>query len=185
MRTKEKICPVNKSRVLLSKLRKLIHNPQKMFSPYVKEGSKVLEIGCGPGYFTLSLAKMVGSRGKVFALDLQEEMLNIVDARAKLEDVDSQIEKVLASASEFELGQKVDFVLLFYVIHEVPDPLAVFRKIYEHCHKDTRVYHTEPPIHVDKEKLKEYLQLAQEAGFVIEKRFGLLDKTAILRAKNV
>ncbi len=185
MRVKEDICPVGKSEMLLSKFRKLIHNPQRMFSPFVKQGCKVLEIGCGPGFFTLPLAKMVGNSGKVFALDLQEGMLEILQKRAKLAEVDRQIESVLSSASEFKLAEKVDFVLLFYVIHEVPNPLSVFRKIYEHCHQGTRVYYTEPPFHVDKGKFAEFLEIAQQAGFIVEKKFGILDKTAILRASHV
>ncbi len=183
MRDKNKVCPVEKSSFLLSKIRKLIHNPAKMFAGYLKEGYKVLEVGCGPGYFSLPLAKMVGRSGKLFALDLQEKMLEIVERRAQEAGLMGNIDKVLASATEFDLGQSVDFCLLFYVAHEIPQIELAWQNIHKHCRKGAKVYLVEPAFHVSKSEFAQTLRTAQEAGFVVEKRFGLWDRAAILSAE--
>ncbi|MBW1912872.1 MAG: methyltransferase type 11, partial [Deltaproteobacteria bacterium] len=58
------VCPPWIGYLLLSPLRKFFENPDKMFGPYVREGMTVMEPGCGMGYFTLPLARMVGPEGQ-------------------------------------------------------------------------------------------------------------------------
>jgi ubiquinone/menaquinone biosynthesis C-methylase UbiE len=52
-----------------------LQNPRKILGPYIKEGMTVLDVGCGPGFFSIELAQMVGKSGRVIASDLQEGML--------------------------------------------------------------------------------------------------------------
>ena len=63
-------------------LRRLIHDPEKILAPYVESGDAVLDVGCGMGYFSLGLAKLVGPEGKVIAADLQPQMLAGLKKRA-------------------------------------------------------------------------------------------------------
>ena len=93
------------------------------------------------------------------------------------------IDKVLASATEFDLGQSVDFCLLFYVAHEIPQIELAWQNIHKHCRKGAKVYLVEPAFHVSKSEFAQTLRTAQEAGFVVEKRFGLWDRAAILSAE--
>ena len=72
---KLRVCPVERAGSLDSKLRKWFQNPSKILAPFIKEGMKVLDVGCGPGFFSIEIAKMVGKNGKVFSADLQEGML--------------------------------------------------------------------------------------------------------------
>ena len=72
---KNRVCPVSIAGGLDNRLRRWIQNPRKILGPYVKEGMKVLDIGCGPGFFSIEMARLVGKSGKVIALDLQEGML--------------------------------------------------------------------------------------------------------------
>jgi len=58
----EKVCPVWVGYLLASPIRKLFQNPPKILSPYVENGMKVLDIGCVMGFFSLPLARMVGSK---------------------------------------------------------------------------------------------------------------------------
>ena len=58
------------------RVRKIIQDPKRIVKQYVKEGMKVLDIGCGPGFFSFEMAKMVGPDGKVVAADIQQEMLD-------------------------------------------------------------------------------------------------------------
>ena len=70
---KTKVCPVELSGSLDNKLRRWLQNPNKLLAPYLKSGMKVLDMGCGPGFFSIEIAKMIGSDGKVFSVDLQEK----------------------------------------------------------------------------------------------------------------
>ncbi len=73
-------------------LRKLIHNPKKMFKEYMREGMSVIDIGCGFGCFSIGLAKMVGKKGKVYSVDMQKGMLDRLMKRAQKAGVADIIE---------------------------------------------------------------------------------------------
>ena len=89
---KQRVCPVWVGYLLLNPLRKLLENPRKLFGAYVTDGMYVLEPGCGPGYFTLPLAEMVGPEGRVIGLDVQEKMLDIVRRRAQKAGLADRVE---------------------------------------------------------------------------------------------
>jgi ubiquinone/menaquinone biosynthesis C-methylase UbiE len=69
------VCPHRAAFILDNWIRRLFQNPVKIVGEYVKEGDTVIDFGCGPGFFSIPLARLVGEKGKVFAVDLQEEML--------------------------------------------------------------------------------------------------------------
>lgn len=79
----EHVCPWWMGFFLASPLRRLIQNPEKLLKPFIKEGMHILEIGPGMGFFTLPMAHMVGPVGKIFAVDVQQQMLDHLSARAK------------------------------------------------------------------------------------------------------
>ncbi len=54
------VCPAEFAGSLDNPLRRLIHNPRKILEPYIRKGMNVLDLGCGPGYFTGELARLVG-----------------------------------------------------------------------------------------------------------------------------
>ena len=114
-----RVCPVGLTWVLDNFFRRWIHNPRKIFNGLVKEGMTVLDVGCGPGVFSVAMADMVGKNGKVIAADLQDGMLEKV--KSKLNESNKAIIK-LHKCGEERIGvtEKVDFVLVFYVLHEVP-----------------------------------------------------------------
>lgn len=97
----------------------------------VKPGDVVCDMGCGNGFYTLKLAEMVGERGKVFAVDIQREMLGLLEARAKEEKI-SNIELVLGTVVDPKLPENaMDLVLLVDVYHEFSHPehmLTAIRK---------------------------------------------------------
>jgi ubiquinone/menaquinone biosynthesis C-methylase UbiE len=72
---KNHVCPVAIARFLDNRVRRWVQDPRKILSPYIKEGMTVLDIGCGPGFFTVDIARLVGKSGRVIAADLQEGML--------------------------------------------------------------------------------------------------------------
>jgi ubiquinone/menaquinone biosynthesis C-methylase UbiE len=97
----------------------------------VQPGQTVCDMGCGNGFYTLMLAKLVGENGKVYAVDIQREMLGMLEARAKDEKV-GNVETVLGTLVDPKLPAKsMDLVLLVDVYHEFSHPeqmLAAIRK---------------------------------------------------------
>ena len=77
------VCPPWLAGMLESPLRRAMHRPEKLLAGLVEPGMTVLDIGCGPGYFSLSMARPVGPQGRVIAADLQPEMLARVRAHAE------------------------------------------------------------------------------------------------------
>ena len=55
-----RVCPVEKADRLDTRIRRWLQNPQKILKPYIKEGMTVLDFGCGPGFFSVDMAQMVG-----------------------------------------------------------------------------------------------------------------------------
>lgn len=91
----------------------------------VKPGMTVCDLGCGNGYHTLPLAKMVGDEGKVLAVDIQPEMLRLLQARAE-EAGAKNIELILGKLHDPKLpAGKVDLILLVDVYHEFSHPVQM------------------------------------------------------------
>ena len=69
------VCPWWLGYLLASPLRRLLQDPVEIVKPYVEEGMTVLDVGCGMGFFSLPLANLVGEKGRVVCIDLQEKMI--------------------------------------------------------------------------------------------------------------
>jgi ubiquinone/menaquinone biosynthesis C-methylase UbiE len=97
----------------------------------VKPGEVVCDLGCGNGFYTLKLAQLVGHKGRVIAVDIQREMLEMLKERAADEKV-MNIEPVLGTLVDPRLPEaSIDLVLLVDVYHEFSHPeqmLAAIRK---------------------------------------------------------
>ena len=95
----------------LDPIRRLFEPPQRLIEPYVKKGQVVADLGCGSGYYTIPLAGLVGSEGKVYAVDLGK---NCVQALKKKTDKGGyrNVEAHASSASDlsFIKDKSVDFV---------------------------------------------------------------------------
>ncbi len=105
--------------------------PQKMLrSLEVKPGQQVCDFGCGNGYHTLQLASKVGPRGTVYAVDIQQEMLDLLQARAEPRGF-TNIQPVLATSTDPKLPQgKLDLLLMVDVYHELFEPEVILRAIH-------------------------------------------------------
>jgi ubiquinone/menaquinone biosynthesis C-methylase UbiE len=97
----------------------------------VQPGQTVCDMGCGNGFYTLKLAKLVGEQGRVYAVDIQREMLGLLEESAKDENFDN-VETVLGTVVDPKLPEaSMDLVLLVDVYHEFSHPeqmLAAIRK---------------------------------------------------------
>ena len=106
------VCPVKRAGALDSKLRKLVQNPQKILKPYIREGMTILDVGCGPGFFSVEIAKMLNGTGKVIAADVQEGMLAIIKGKIKGTPLEQRIELHQSSFENIGVAEKVDFFLV-------------------------------------------------------------------------
>ena len=97
----------------------------------VKQGMTICDMGCGNGFYTLQLAKMTGETGRVYAVDIQPEMLKLLKRRADEQNV-RNIAPVLGTFTDPKLPKgKIDLILLVDVYHEFshPEPmLAAMRE---------------------------------------------------------
>jgi ubiquinone/menaquinone biosynthesis C-methylase UbiE len=93
------------------------------------EGQTVADVGCGSGYFTVHLAKRVGPRGRVYATDLQPEMLKLLAEKLAASKI-TNVTSVLATEDDAKLPPgSLDLVLLVDVYHEVPKPPVTLAQI--------------------------------------------------------
>jgi len=91
--------------------------------------SVVADIGAGSGYFSLRIAPRV-SRGKVLAVDIQQEMLDIVTSRAEQQGIDN-IEPVLATEKSPELPpESVDLAFMVDAYHEFEWPAEIMKDLF-------------------------------------------------------
>jgi ubiquinone/menaquinone biosynthesis C-methylase UbiE len=97
----------------------------------LKPGDTVCDMGCGNGFYSLKIAKIVGERGHVIGVDIQREMLELLKERAAEEKI-LNIEPVLGTTVDPKLPEgKIDLVLMVDVYHEFSNPeqmLAAIRK---------------------------------------------------------
>ena len=158
------VCPWWLAYTFDNPLRRLIHNPRKIFSDYVQEGMTVLDIGCGMGYFSLGLAELVGDQGRVISVDLQQEMLNITLKRATQKGLEHRINLNRAAPTSIGITKPVDFVLAFWMVHETPDPEKLFAEIATILKPAGKMIYTEPAFHVSEVQYRKILSAAQKSG---------------------
>jgi ubiquinone/menaquinone biosynthesis C-methylase UbiE len=97
----------------------------------VKPGQTVCDMGCGNGFYTLQLARLVGPRGRVYAVDIQPEMLQML-ARNAAEARLANIRPVLGTPIDPRLpAGSIDMMLCVDVYHEFSHPEAMLGKIKE------------------------------------------------------
>lgn len=185
------ICPWQIAPLFDNFLRPFIHNPRKLFAPYVREGMTVLDVGCGAGFASLGLAALVGKEGMVISADLQPKMLDMVKRRAARAGVNNRIRIHRCDSNRIGVEEELDFAVAFFMIHEVPDARAFLEELYTLLRPGGRLFLTEPIIHVSGRDFERVVQEAQSVGFTVAERpsvrFGrtvLLLKDGVISVKN-
>jgi ubiquinone/menaquinone biosynthesis C-methylase UbiE len=105
----------------------------------IRSGMYVADIGAGSGYFTSRLAKRVGQSGKVYAVEVQPEMMAILRRRIVKENL-TNVETVLSTESDPRLPRNsVDLILLVDVYHEFSQPQNMLRHMKSALRQDGRL----------------------------------------------
>jgi ubiquinone/menaquinone biosynthesis C-methylase UbiE len=182
---KNRVCPVERANSLDNKVRRYLQNPKKILKPFVNEGMNVLDIGCGPGFFSIELAKLVGNSGKVFAVDLQEGMLQKIRDKIKGTELEERITLIKSEQVKFTVPEKVHFILAFYMVHEVPDKNKLFEALINVLDDNGNFLLVEPKLfHVSHKEFNATLQMAEMAGFKISNGPKLLFSFSAILKKS-
>lgn len=153
-------------------IRRLFQNPKKIMGPYIRPGDTVLDLGCGPGYFSIDMAEMVGESGRVFAVDLQKEMLAKVARKAALKNLSPIIHLHQCTQTDIWPHQEVqaDFILAYYMVHETPDFNSFFSRVSRLLSPTGQFLIVEPPFHVSGTLFNEIIRAARKNGFAVTDR---------------
>ena len=154
----------------------------------INPGMTVADVGAGVGYFTIRLGRRVGPTGKVYATDVQPEMLTILKDRARKANL-TNIEPILGSESDPRLpANSLDVILLVDVYHEFSRPQRMLRKLAQALKPDGRLvlleYRKEDPhipIRADHKMSVDEAKMELEAeGYRLEKVLNDLPRQHIL-----
>jgi SAM-dependent methyltransferase len=105
----------------------------------IRPGMVVAEVGAGVGYITVRLARRVGPTGKVYANDIQPEMLARLEDRVEAENL-RNVETVLGTQADPRLpAGRLDMILMVDVYHELSQPQRMLREIRKALKKDGRL----------------------------------------------
>ena len=178
------VCPWWLGYTFDNPIRKLFHQPQKLLAPYLAAGMRVMDVGCGMGYFSIAMAKMVGDKGKVFCVDLQSKMLKITKKRARRANLNSRMTFYRCEPNNLGIAEKMDFILGFWMVHEVNDQKDFFSQLRPNLSSDGKILIAEPKIHVTDGEFQQTLEIAQSAGLRICGQPAIRFSHAALFSKN-
>jgi len=177
------ICPAEFAGSLDNSVRKLVHKPHRILEAHIRMGMTVLDLGCGPGFFTIEIANLVGETGKVIAADLQQGMLDKVAAKISGTELEQRIELHKCQDDTIGISQKVDFALAFWMVHEVPDQQRLIGELKSLLNPGARIWIIEPQIHVTEKAFKKMTGLLELAGLeIIERPKIWLSRSVLLSA---
>ena len=177
------VCPAWFAWVINNPLRRWLHKPEEILGRQIAPGFTVVELGCGSGPFSIVLAKMVGPSGRVIAADVQPAMLAKVQSRVAQAGVKDRVELHVCGRGRIGLSAHVDFVLAFWMVHEVPSAVALFAEMHESLNPEGKLLLVEPKLHVGRSEFQREVDAALEARFQLLERPSVRFSRAALFAK--
>ena len=179
------VCPWWLAYTFDNPIRKLFQEPRKMLAPYVKEGMRVMDVGCGMGFFSIGMAKLIGDKGRVFCVDLQSKMLATTAKRSQRAGVDHRMELHQCKPDNLGINQKVDFILTFYMVHEVNDQNDFFNQLQTCLGPGGKILIAEPKFHVTAADFQKTIEIAHATGLhLLEQPSIRFSHTAVFQPKH-
>jgi ubiquinone/menaquinone biosynthesis C-methylase UbiE len=141
----------------------------------IKKGMQVLDLGCGSGAFTTFIARAVGEKGKVYALDIQADMLKQLESKlSKPENRDIKNIKLI-EGNAYELpfdNRSLDLVNMVTVLQEIPDRNRALQEVKRVLKPGGLFAVTELFPDPDYPWKSTTIKLGEEAGFIVDKVSG-------------
>lgn len=178
------VCPWWLAYTFDNPVRRMIHNPEKILGEFIGTGQTVIDFGCGMGYFSIAMARLVGEGGRVISVDIQEKMLETVRRRAERQHLQSRIQLHQSEPDKIGVNEQVDFALAFWMVHEVPNIEAFFKEILTILKPEARFLLVEPKIHVTAPDFWKTVELACAAGLKPRSEPHIRLSRAVLFAKG-
>jgi len=164
------LCPWWGGYFIDNRFRRFLHNPEKILAPYVRQGMTVMDFGCGMGFFSIAMAKMAGVDGRVIAVDVQQQMLDVLRRRAERAGVADRIRTHRCVRDSIGVYDPVDFAIAFWSAHETPDSRRLLLEVHRCLVHGGRFFVAEPRGHVSRAAFEGITAAAREIGFTLEKR---------------
>jgi ubiquinone/menaquinone biosynthesis C-methylase UbiE len=148
----------------------------------IRPGEVIADIGAGSGYYSVRLARAVGASGRVYATDIQPEMLAMLKKRLE-NDAVSNVELVLGTETETRLPDAaIDLAIMVDVYHELSQPQAFLKSIRRALRKDGRLVLVEfrkedPRVPIREEHkmtIREARQELEAEGFTFDRAIDVL-----------
>ena len=181
------VCPWWLGPLLASPIRRLFESPEKLLGPHVRAGMTVLEPGCGMGFFTLPLARLVGPSGKVIAVDLQPRMIEGLRRRARRAGLLDRIEALVCAADDLGLGRwegRIDLAVAIHTVHETGDDDRFLGQLARALRPGGALFLMEPRGHVSREAFAATLAAAERLGLVERERPAVRKKLSAVLTKG-
>ncbi|MFO7596400.1 MAG: methyltransferase domain-containing protein [Desulfocurvibacter africanus] len=175
-----RVCPWWLAYMFDNPLRRMMHPPEKLLGRYVAEGMTVLDLGCGFGHFSIGMARIVGETGKVWAVDLQDRMLQTMLRRAAKQGMEERIVAHRCGPAGLGLTERIDFALAANVLHEVPDLRKTLDEIRSLLCPGGLLYVMEPAGHISRERFEAEIAIVRDLGFVERSRPEVLREHCVL-----
>lgn len=159
-----------------SNWRKNLQPPDKLIKRSgIKNGMTIMELGCGAGTYTIDAARVIGGSGILYAIDIQQEMINKLENKLKKpENKDiNNIETKMASAYELPFKNNFfDLVYMVTVLPEIPDKQKALKEIYRVLKNDGILAVSEFLPDPDYPLRKTTQKWCEQAGFRLVKSSG-------------
>lgn len=177
------VCPWWFTPVFDNPLRRLIQPPGKTLESVVRRGQRVLDLGCGMGFFALEAARRVGPDGRVIAVDIQQESLDRLKRRAARVGLGDRIETSRQDATDLSLEGPVDAAYAIWSLHEMNGVAGVADRVARLLPTGGRMLIVEPLLHVSGRRFESIREAFMAAGFVPGARVsGGLSRGLVLAA---
>ena len=167
-------------------LRGVLYDADRVVGPHVRASDRVADIGCGAGFYSVALSRLVGERGEVVLLDAQRSMLDRAVAHCEADPgATARLTPLRADGAELPIDGRLDFALLSWMLHEVDDARTLWARLAELLAPGGRALVIEPRLHVSRARYERELAPAIELGLARQDVSGIFfSRAALLCARG-
>jgi len=157
-------------RLLARPIRYLFETPKRLLRGYVKRGMSVLDVGCGSGYYSLGMARLVGPKGRVVSVDTQAEAIATLRKKAEQASLSERIETRVCTEQDLGIGDlsaQIDFSIAIYVLHHAKDSASLIGDVHRSLKPGGKFLVVEPKHHASAQECEALEAAARAAGFTL------------------